>query len=67
MQKKKMLQPFLTIDSILTSLFEQDKVFKFHIGEAKNFFTRITRENAANLLARPDDYKYGELIKKVLR
>jgi hypothetical protein len=65
--KKKMLQPFLTLDSILASLFEQDKVFKFHIGKAKNFFTRITRENTANLLARPDDYKYGELIKKVLR
>ena len=65
--KNKMLEPFLTLDSILASLFEQDKVFKLHIGEAKNFFTRITRENAANLLARPDDYKYGELIKKVLR
>lgn len=65
--RTKMYQPYLTLDSILTSLFEQDISFKLHIGEAKNFFVKMTRENINNLLYRADNYQFGELIKIVLR
>ena len=64
--KTKRFHPFLTLDSVLASLFEQDIGFKLHIGEAENFFTKPTAENIYNLLSRADRYKYEELIKIAL-
>jgi len=65
--KKKLYQPFLTLDCVLVSLFEQDKKFKLHIGESKYFFSSKNRENTTNLLYRADSYKHGELIKIALQ
>ena len=65
--KTKKFLPFLTLDSILASLFEQDIIFKLHIGESKNYFSKLTRENINNILVRADQYKYEELIRLVLR
>ena len=65
--KMKKFQPFLTLESVLLSLNVQNKKFKMHLEDKKNFFKNINEENINNLLKRAHHYKYEDLIRMVLQ
>lgn len=63
--KKKKYKPFLTLNSVISSLKTQDTTFEPHLGEEDGFFTRITKENVANLLEVDEYFRYKEFVKIV--
>ena len=63
----KKFVPFLTMESIILSLQEQNKTFKIHPKDNPVFFNRLNNENIKSLLSRVHHYKYGALAKVVLR
>jgi hypothetical protein len=64
-EKKKFL-PYLTMESIVSSLKEQGKEFLPATDEDARLFGGLNRANIANLLSRAYKYKYRGLISAVL-
>jgi hypothetical protein len=64
-QVKKFL-PYLTMESIILSLEEQNKVFKLPPSDNPGFYRELNRSNINHLLGRISQYKYGPLMRKVL-
>lgn len=58
--------PFLTMESVILSLQEQDKEFKPLLEEEIKSFKQLKRKTSANLLSRAKYYKYSSLIDIVL-
>jgi hypothetical protein len=64
--KEEKFVPYLTMESVILSLQEQDKEFKPLLKEDVDSFKRLKRENIANLLSRARHYNYSSLMNIVL-
>jgi hypothetical protein len=64
--KKEKFVPYLTMESVILSLQEQDKEFKPLLEKDVKSFKRLKREAIAGLLSRARHYKYTGLIDIVL-
>jgi hypothetical protein len=64
-QSKKFL-PYLTLESVITSLSEKNLSFKLLPEDNPGFYRRLNRQNIDALLARAPYYQYGALVRTVL-